>query len=141
MTEPAPPPPAPEEKPTLRQEFILIAVIGAMFSLSIALEPVLFPELRMTPDRTTPLEIVGAIAVAVGQAVWITMDRKRRDREVGAWRWFALLVGPIALCVYLIVEYRGRALYLVPLCLGVYVFATALGIAGAVLLGGSTIGG
>jgi len=135
MNDAAPAPPPEEWKPTLRQEFILVGIASAILCVAVAMESAMGPG-ATTDGSATPVKIMGALACVVGQAGWITMDRKRRGREVGVWRWLAILFGPLAIVIYLALEYRGRALYLIPLCLGIYVAAIGLGAAGGMLLGG-----
>lgn len=54
------------------------------------------------------------------------MDRKRRGREVGLWRFGAILLGPLVILLYVIVEYKSKALLLVPLVLAFYATLFAL---------------
>ena len=48
------------------------------------------------------------------------MDRKRQGLEVGAWRFWALFFGPAIICLHIVLRYKGRALYLLPIVVAVY---------------------
>ena len=125
--------PDPPWKPTLRQEWILVAVACAVFVLLVAFEPVAFPK-AATEEEHNPISIAGMLLNAFAHVGWISMDRKRRGREVGAWRFLTLFFGPLALWVYLALEYRGRAFVLIPLSIGIYVLTIGLGLVGAAFL-------
>ncbi len=113
------------------QEWIFIGVISLIAVAAGALETKYFTE---APDATgvSPLNLLLMIVGAVGQGLWITMDRTRRGREVGWWRWGAILLGPLAIWLYLALEYGPRALLLVPVSIAVY--AGVLGLAWSVSL-------
>ena len=66
-------------------------------------------------------------------AMWINMDRRRRGREIGYWRWAAILFGPAATLLYLILEYKARALFFVPILVAVYLAIGLLPYFGVVL--------
>lgn len=131
------PPPA-EWKPTLRQEFIVIAICAIILGAAVAMEVVLSPGGK-SDGSAVPFKVIGGIAALVGQAGWITMDRKRRGREVGVWRWAAILCGPFAICLYLALEYGGKALYLIPLCLAIYIVAIGTGAVAGMIISGRMI--
>jgi hypothetical protein len=48
------------------------------------------------------------------------MDRERRGLETGPWRVLALIFGPAVLWVYILLEYKERALLYIPLLLLIY---------------------
>jgi len=58
-----------------------------------------------------------------GNALWITMDRRRRGFEVGSWRFATIFLGPAVICVYIILEYKERSLFLLPLVVLTYAVA------------------
>jgi len=104
---------------TLKQEWLLIAVAAAAVATLLTIDAVTFPQASDRGERT-PLTWVAVVLTAFTHAAWISMDRARRGRTVGAWRFGAILLGPVVLAIYLIAEYRLRALYLIPAMLGVY---------------------
>ncbi len=138
MDDPAPAPAIPEWKPTVRQEFILAGICSVAFAAAVAMEVAIKPEGK-GDGSAVPIKAIGALAAIVGQGGWITMDRKRRGREVGVWRWAAILFGPLAIAIYLAMEYGGRALYLIPLCLAIYVLAAGAGAGVGLLLSGGVV--
>ncbi len=69
---------------------------------------------------------VGAVLAAAAHAAWISLDRARHGRKAGAWRFFAILFGPLAIWVYLAWQYGLRSMYLIPLSMLIY--ATVLGV-------------
>lgn len=71
-------------------------------------------------NETTLLSILGTLVGWFGHALWLTMDRRRRGLEIGPWRFGVIFFGPFAIWLYLALEYRLRALYLIPLSLAVY---------------------
>jgi hypothetical protein len=126
-----PPTPAPGWTPTLRHEWTFLIVMILVIAASIALQALVFPE-ALLQGQTNPLSIVGGLSLWLAHAGWISLDRRRRGHEVGAWRFFAIFFGPLAIWAYLVIEYRLKGLALVWLSLGAYVLAYGLGYAGAV---------
>ena len=123
--------PAPAEwRPTLRQEWVFLAVMVGVVAAAIALQALLFPE-AVLQQRLNPLSIVATLAMWFGHAGWITLDRRRRAREAGPWRFLAIFFGPLAIWIYLLLEYRLKGLALACLSLVVYALALGLGQAGA----------
>ena len=116
---------------TLRQEWILVGVASLLFMGAALLEALLFPE-EFEAGKLNPLTLVHLVTGILAQALWITMDRKRRGLEVGWWRFGVLFVGPLAIWLYLAVEYRLRALYLVPI--SALIYAVNLFVPGCVML-------
>jgi hypothetical protein len=108
---------------------IMVLVIAGC----IAFQAHLFPELALQ-GRTNPLTIAATVALWFGHAGWISLDRKRRGREVGPWRFLAIFFGPLAAWAYLLLEYRLKGFALIWLSLGVYVLAFGLGSAAALLI-------
>jgi hypothetical protein len=104
---------------TVRQEWMVIGVCAAAMIAAEALgywsDPAGF-----TKDRTTGFDILGTLIGWFGHALWLTMDRRRRGLEIGAWRYGVIFFGPLAIWLYLILEYRRRAFYLIPLSVAVY---------------------
>jgi hypothetical protein len=111
--------------PTLRQEWALIGVVGLLTSACLTIDALTFPKEAREGTRT-PLTWVAVILAALGHAAWISMDRRRRGLEVGIWRFGAILLGPLAIALYLAREYGLRALYLIPLAAAVYLMVTAI---------------
>lgn len=125
------PPPAPPEKlPTVEQQWVLVAVIALIVSGCLTADYVTFPKETRQGQRT-PLSVVAGIVAALGHAMWISMDRKRRGLEVGKWRFGAIFLGPFVIALYLAWEYKLRALYLIPVLVLVYV---AVGIVPVVVM-------
>ncbi len=75
---------------------------------------------------TTLLTIIGTLIGWFGHALWLSMDRKRRGLEVGLWRYGVIFFGPFAIWLYLMLEYRLRALYLIPLSMVIYLAIAAV---------------
>lgn len=65
-------------------------------------------------------DLLVALVWCAGHALGMTWERRRRGREVGAWRFFAFLAGPVAVWVHLAREYRLRALALIPASILLY---------------------
>ena len=105
--------------PTLKQEWLLIAVVGVLVAACCTIDAFVFPK-EFDEGKRTPLSWVAVILVALGHGVWITMDRNRRGRNIGYWRFGAIFLGPVTIAIYLMLEYRLRALYLIPLLVAIY---------------------
>lgn len=126
MTEGAglPAAPSPEPQlPTLREEFIVVAIASTLAMLCFGVEVWNFYEemkIRGTPRQAPLLTFLGMMFIAFGNAAWISLDRKRREKPVGGWRFAAIFLGPIAICLYIILEYRDRAIFLLPAVVAVY---------------------
>ncbi len=76
--------------------------------------------------KTTLRTIMGTLVGWFGHALWLSMDRRRRGLEIGGWRFGVIFFGPLAIWLYLTLEYRLRALYLIPLSITIY---AAIGLA------------
>jgi hypothetical protein len=111
--------------PTLRQEWILIGVVGLLTSACLAIDAATFPTAAREGTRT-PLTWVAVILAGLGHGAWISMDRRRRGLEVGFWRFGAILLGPLVIAMYLAREYGLRALYLIPLAAAIYLMVSAI---------------
>ncbi len=119
--------------PTLVQEWMLIGAVSGFVVLCLSVSIALFPEATQE-GRRTPATIVAGLAMVFGQVGWISMDRKRRGRDVGAWRFLAVFCGPLPIWLYLALEYRIRALYLIPLSIAIYVGTLITGVLGMSIL-------
>ena len=96
--------------PTLAQEWVLI-----MFSVGfLGFLAVVFSPLKGSEGGNFFL----GIAVGFAHAMFISTDIKRRGERVGAWRFFAFFASLVAVVIYLMVTYRFRSLYLIPLYFG-----------------------
>lgn len=105
-------------------------MVGAgwgILALATPLDVLLFPE---SGERHTPISIFAGLILLLAHLIWISMDRTRRGREVGAWRFLAIFLGPLAVCLYLLLEYRLRGvlyiLYYVALIAGGWLTGIAL---------------
>lgn len=111
----------------LRQERVVAAAGAVLLAASYPLDVLLFPE----SPSATPVTVAAAVLAALAHATWISMDRTRRGREVGAWRFLAIFIGPLAVLLYLLLEYRLRGLLYAVYYVALFAGATLLGIAGA----------
>jgi len=92
---------------------IAVAVLCAMSLLEIV-------DHFASEGRGMPMDIPAGVVAMLAQAMWITMDRKRLGLEMGWWRFAAILVGPLAIWMHLLMNYGLRALWLVPLSMVPY---------------------
>jgi hypothetical protein len=111
----AEPPPVLKRKPPTPGE-IALWVGSLSLGVVICLSTVPF----VNRDLRGLLGLLSIPLTAAGNAVWITMDRERRGLETGPWRVLALIFGPAVLCVYILLEYKERALLYIPLLLLIY---------------------
>jgi hypothetical protein len=109
----------PADRSTLRQQWIVIAVFSAFIMLCLGMEAWDYPT-ELEQGKRTPYEFLVIVLNSIGCALWIAMDRKRRGLEVGKWRICAVFFGPAAVCIYIIGEYKGRAVYLLPIVVAIY---------------------
>ena len=96
--------------PTLAQEWVLISFCVVFLAFLI----VVFSPFEGSEGGNFFL----GIAVAFAHAMFISTDIKRRGERVGAWRFFAFFASLVAVVIYLMVTYRFRSLYLIPLYFG-----------------------
>ena len=95
---------------------------------------VLYLEWDEPENKRAPLGCALAFFTALSQGLWITIDLKIRNRPVRGWRFGALFLGPLVIWPYMILTYRMRALWMIPLSLVIYVFpGAAAAVAVAVL--------
>ncbi|HTF56917.1 MAG TPA: hypothetical protein VK661_06765 [Planctomycetota bacterium] len=105
----------------LKLQWVIIGVALPLYTV------VLFLAMRVRdPGASQAFAIPGWIVSAIAHASWITLDCQRHGRPVGWWRFGAILLGPFAIWLYLVVAYGRRALYLIPLSMLVYVVAPFL---------------
>lgn len=102
--------------PAVRKQWLTIlgfacAVVAAVIASVLLDDP---------REKFRVFEVAANLIWWLGHAVWLSMDRNRRGLESGAWRYAVVFLGPVAIWIYLVVEYRLRALYLIPLSLGIY---------------------
>ena len=111
MTDPAP------ARRYLLWQYVVIAVgVGLVTVLLVldARDPVVSNSGHTVPG------CFAAVVAAVVQATWISLDRIRLGKEVGWWRFLAIFFGPPVIWVHLILQYRLRALYLIPISILLY---------------------
>jgi len=118
----APEQPRPPRQPTVLRQYLVVFIGTAVIAALGFAEAVQDP--KGAGDQFQLLGCLAAIAALFTQATWITMDLQRRDREVGWWRFGVILCGPLVIWLYLVLHYRARALYLIPLSLVPYIAAT-----------------
>lgn len=112
------PPPAP---PSLTLCWLVVLLFGGAIACLFWLSWIREPE-AMMEDQRTVYTWVAFLLNALGHGLWITLDIKRRGREVGWWRFWAIFVGPVVVWIYLGLAYRQRAVFLIPLAILIYVF-------------------
>jgi hypothetical protein len=110
---------------TVKGEVILVAVFSVVAAACHAWMILEFPAAYVKGEHTLP-SVLMALTMWLGQALWVTMDRRRHGLLMGAWRYAVLLTGPFAVAWYIILQYRLRALYLIPLALIPYAFVLGL---------------
>lgn len=76
----------------------------------------------MIANQKTVYSWIALLLNALGHGLWITLDIKRRGREVGWWRFWAIFTGPVTVWFYLALAYRRRAMFWIPLSIMIYVF-------------------
>ena len=127
-------PESPPSRVTLKQQWWVVAVVlvGTMVLNAIDL---FFNTVAYYEGGTTAMVVVGTIAVTLGQAMWITMDRNRLGLEIGWWRFGAILIGIVFIPLHIIFNYRLRALYLVPVYFGLIAIYIMFGVTLEVVFG------
>ena len=125
--------PSPGTTVTVQKEWITIAGFAAA-GIAATVASVLFDDPR---EKFRVFQVAANLIWWLGHAVWLSMDRNRRGLESGSgWRYAVIFLGPIAIWLYLIVEYRARALYLIPLSLAIYL-VLAVVVAGLLIVLGA----
>jgi hypothetical protein len=97
----------------------MVGVLGGFMMLCIGLEAWDYSA-ELEQGKTTPYAIIAGILNSIACSLWIAMDRKRRGQEPGSLRWAGLFLGPAAVCVQILLDYKGRALFLLPIVVGVF---------------------
>ena len=78
---------------SVKSEWVLVGIVSLVAASLHLWEILEFPLAYASGKITLPGTLM-AIAVWLGQGLWITMDRRRNGLEVGAWRFYVLLTGP-----------------------------------------------
>lgn len=107
---------------------ITTLVVLAIFAAGIALGALESPGQFLKGKRTFA-RLLGWIALTIGHAVVIDQDLQRRGlfHKGGGYVFGALVAPPLSAVIYLIRVYRGRAVTLVPLYMGVVGASALLG--------------
>jgi len=112
--------PAPPPKPiTVRAEWTMVLVCAALVTLFSIIG--VLTESRS--GRRGDVDFFSGLAGLIwwfGHALWLSMDRRRRGLEVGAWRFGVVFFGFLAVWLYLLLEYRMKGFLLILLALGIY---------------------
>ena len=96
------------------QWVVIAAWIVAFTGLSIM-------DLNQSPQgQRTPWGCALGLISALLHGMWISLDARILDRKVGAWRFAAFLLGPLAIWAWLSWAYGRKALYLIPISLAIY---------------------
>ena len=111
--------PAQPYRPTLTHQWVMLGVAFAIISV-LQVVYLLTEDESFEASGPTPSSLVAAAVGAAAHALWISMDCARRGKSIGWWRLCAILFGPITIWTYLVVAYRVKALYLIPLSLLIY---------------------
>ena len=130
MAEAAPTPPP----ITVKSEGVVVGVFSAIAVAFHFWDILEFPESYERGQHSLPSILMG-LTVWLGQGVWVSMDRRRRGREVGSWRFLVLFLGPLAVWFYIFIEYRSRAILVFLLSLVPYMIVLAFPPLVAALLG------
>lgn len=102
-------------RPTLRQ------IWGLVGAVSLAVMGLSGLDARVYPGVTfSALTGASLAASAVGHALLIAWDRRRRDLEVGNWGAAGFAFQPFALWAYLLVEYPFGSVLLIPFSVLLY---------------------
>jgi hypothetical protein len=99
---------------TVKAELIVVGVSVSIVTFFSVWEILAFP-LQLAAGHITLPGALGGFSLLLGQGLWLTMDRRRRGLTVGLWRYGAIFLGPLAVWAHLLLEYRLKALYLIPL--------------------------
>jgi hypothetical protein len=113
----------------LRQERVVVIACVVLLAVSMPLDALLFPE--GAGESQTPVSIVAGLLLMLGHMMWISMDRTRRGRQVGGWRFLAFFLAPLAIVLYLLLEYRARGVLYVLLYAGLLGGSVLIGFAAA----------
>jgi len=70
--------------------------------------------------RRSPWGFALGLISALLHGIWISLDARILDRKVGAWRFAAFFLGPLAIWAWLSWMYGRKALYMIPVSLAIY---------------------
>ena len=101
-----------------RQWIVIAAWIGSSTTLLIL-------DFDAPATKKTPAGCAVAVLTALAHGLWVTLDAQALNRKVGGWRFAAFLLGPLAIWLWLIREYRAKALYLIPISIAIYLIPVA----------------
>jgi len=79
-----------------------------------------------TEGDAKALYLASGVVGALAQGVWISFDCRHLGRRIRRWPLLGVFCGPIGIWIYMIVAYRNRALYMIPISIVVYAVAIAL---------------
>ncbi len=131
MDEPAAPP------ITLQKEWITIGVFSG-FIVMAEVMAYFYDPAEFERGKRNVFSVVAGLLWWLGHGLWLSMDRRRRGLEMGRWRYAVVFLGPLAIWIYLTLEYRARAVYLIPLSLAIYIVIGVL-VVGILLIAGAAV--
>ncbi|HZL72346.1 MAG TPA: hypothetical protein VFC86_07790 [Planctomycetota bacterium] len=79
-----------------------------------------------TEGDAKALYLASGVVGALAQGIWISFDCRHLGRRIRRWPLLGVFCGPIGIWIYMIVAYRNRALYMIPISIVVYAVAIAL---------------
>ena len=121
MATPAAPPPS----TTVKSEWILVVIVSLVAAALHLWAFLQYPAATVEGRPSLP-SILMTIVMWLGQALWMAMDRNRHGLRMGRWRYGVIFFGPLAVGFYILVQYRLKALYLLPLAALPYLFVLGL---------------
>ena len=110
---------APERPITVEREWAMIGIFAALCVAAEVLSYFYDPK-EFLAGKSNLFSVATNLTWWLGHALWLSMDRRRRGLEGGRWRYWVIFFGPLAIWAYLVLEYRARAVYLIPLHLAIY---------------------
>ncbi|HVE42529.1 MAG TPA: hypothetical protein VNM14_21800 [Planctomycetota bacterium] len=114
MDEPAAPP------ITLQKEWMTVGAFSAFIVMAYVMA-IFYDPVGVEQGKGNVFTIAATLLWWLGHGMWLSMDRRRRGLEMGKWRYAVVFLGPLAIWIYLVLEYRSRAVYLIPLPLAIYI--------------------
>jgi len=120
---------------TVRKEWLVIALFGGLY-VGVELLSYFYDPKEYRNQQTNVFDVAASLIGWLGHAIWLSMDRRRRGLPIGWWRFGVIFLGPLAIWLYLAIEYRARALYLIPLSLAVYLVIALVYMAAMLATGG-----
>lgn len=106
----------PERFRTRTLQWMVVAIWTVMFAGLILMDAA-----HQERGRHTPWSCAAGFLTALAHGIWISLDCRILGVRVGAWRFAAFFLGPLAIWCHMLVRYHVQSLWMIPTSILIYI--------------------